>query len=454
MVVSEPHNDSDVIETPRLWSSPHRTTVVAVLALMTFIAFESYAVITALPVVATDLQAESWYPFAFAATITTGLVGMVIGGNWADRSGVTTPLAVGGATFLLGLALCAGAPDMGVFVAGRLLQGFGGGIDSVLTYVLIARVIPQHLHARMFGFLVAAWLLPAVIGPFVTGVLIECLHWRTVFWAVLIGAAAALAALIRVASQAASQSRAVTIIGARGGWAMTACIGLVALHLVGHQQLILLIVGTALAVATIAVATYKLMPAGTLTARAGAPQLIALKGALGAAVAATDIYLTRFMQTELGYSPKMAGFIVAIGALGWVAGSWWQGRVSKYEVASNQLWTATGLVATGPLAVLTVVADLTPIHVAIAGCILMGLGMGMAYPRVTAGALAASDPAMHGNISSALQSIEQIATSVLIAVTGAILIITTDNYVTVYTVILVVGCLALGVLGAQRRVLA
>jgi MFS family permease len=126
-------------DTDRLWTARSWPFVTSTLALMTFIAFESFAITTVLPVVMSDLHSPRWYSMAYAATLTTALLGTILGGNWADRHGTRPPLLAGGVLFLLGIALCALAPSTAVFVLGRLLQGFGGGIDSVVLYVLIAR---------------------------------------------------------------------------------------------------------------------------------------------------------------------------------------------------------------------------------------------------------------------------------------------------------------------------
>ena len=440
-----------------VWARSYRVPVAGVLGLMTFIAFEAYAVITALPVVAADLEADDWYSFAFAATVATALVGMIVGGDWADRSGVRTPLAVGGTLFLSGLALCALAPGMGVFIAGRLLQGLGGGIDSVVAYVLIARLVPGRLQPRVFGLMVAAWLLPGIAGPLVTGVLVDRLHWRAVFAIVLAGSAVALGCLLGVARRAAAPRAGTAVIGRRAGWAAVACLGVVGLHLTGHWPTTWMVAGTVLLVALVGLATQRIMPAGTLTVRddgggrPGPPRLIALKGLLGAAVAATDIYLTHYLQRERDYSPTLAGFVVALGAVGWFAGSWLQGRRDAADAASpGRLQATVMLVLAGPVAVLALVSGLAGVPVAVAGCVVMGTGMGLAYPRITAAALARTDPAQHGGVSSALQSIEQLGTSTLTAVTGAVLVVATAHgYLIVYALVVAVGCLPFAVL--RRR---
>lgn len=123
----------------RLWTRRTWPFLTGTLALMTFIAFESYAVTTVLPVAMADLDGSRWYSMAYAATITTALLGTVLGGNWADRHGTRPPLLAGGTMFLLGIALCALAPNAATFVLGRFLQGVGGGIDAVVLYVSTLR---------------------------------------------------------------------------------------------------------------------------------------------------------------------------------------------------------------------------------------------------------------------------------------------------------------------------
>ena len=59
----------------------------AVLALVTIVAFEAMAVSTAMPAVARDLDAVRSYGFAFSVMLTAQLLGIVLAGVWSDRSG-------------------------------------------------------------------------------------------------------------------------------------------------------------------------------------------------------------------------------------------------------------------------------------------------------------------------------------------------------------------------------
>lgn len=199
----DPSPDSTTPEpAARLWTRETAPFILSALALMSLIAVEAFAVTTVLPVAMADLEATSWYSLAFAATIATGLTGMVVGGTWSDRSGPRPPLLVGGALFLAGLVLCAAAPGPALFILGRVLQGIGGGIDSVVLYVLIARLIPAAARPAMFGLLTTAWLLPSLVGPVGAGLLAQLTTWRTVFVVILVGSALALAGLLRSARAA------------------------------------------------------------------------------------------------------------------------------------------------------------------------------------------------------------------------------------------------------------
>ncbi|WP_017583350.1 MFS transporter [Nocardiopsis valliformis] len=437
----------------RLWARGSRPLVIGALGLMTFIAFESFAVTTALPVVARDLDAQSWYSLAFAATVTTGLVGMTLGGAWADRRGPLRPLLFGAAAFLLGIALCVVAPTMEVFVLGRLLQGVGGGIDSVVLYVVIARFVHEDARPRMFALLTAAWLLPSVVGPLVSGLLVQLVHWRVVFALVLAGSVVSLLFLVGVVRHVRSGHGQGPVLDRRVFWAGAAAVALLGLHVSGQQTAPLLAVGTAVSVAVLAVTAVRLLPVGTLRARAGIPRLVLLRALLGGSVAATDVYLPAYLQYELGYTPAASGLVVAVGALGWACGAWLQGRSTADPHRPDLLWRAAALVSCGPVGAALVVGGLLPAPAAALSCVLMGVGMGIAYPQLSSTVLTLSAKERQGANSSALQVAESLGSSALLAVAGAVLTTAAlGGYLTVYGLVTVVAVAALTVTVTLRPV--
>src|SRR5205085_11622907 len=77
----------------------------------------------------------------------------------------------GAATYAAGAAWCALAPSIGVVIAGRFVQGLGGGLISALAYVLVRNVFPEGLWPRVFGALAGVWSVSVLLGPLVGGLL-------------------------------------------------------------------------------------------------------------------------------------------------------------------------------------------------------------------------------------------------------------------------------------------
>lgn len=409
-----------------LWTRQTWPFIVSLLALMTFIAFESFAIATVLPAATASLEGTQWYALSYAGTVTTALVGMVAGGTWADRSGTSPPLKWGGGMFLLGVAFCALAPNIASFIFGRMLQGIGGGINSVVLYVLIAHHVPAGPRPKMFGLLTAAWLLPSMLGPLVAGRMTELASWRTVFGVVLIGSLASLTGLLFATRQPRQYERSpkppARIVGRQGILTVVAAGTLLLLHFGGRLEMPISALAVTLTLIALGWTAVRILPAGTLSL-GGAPQrLVVLRAILGSTVAATDVYLTLYLQNDRGFSPTLAGLVIAIGATGWAAGAWMQGRYGSDPAAHRGLiMFATPLVATGPAAVLLYTLDFAPTAMVVAANVATGAGMGIAYPRISTATLAFAHDREQGKYSSALQAGESMAVAALLAVCGTVL---------------------------------
>ncbi|QCC78384.1 MFS transporter [Nocardioides daphniae] len=121
------------------------------------------------------------YALGFAAPLASGVVGMVAAGMVSDRRGPAMPLLVALTVFGAGLLLAGAATSMELFVAGRVLQGLGGGAATVVLYVVIGLIYPTTLQASVFASLAAAWVLPSLFGPAVAAVIADAFGWRWVF---------------------------------------------------------------------------------------------------------------------------------------------------------------------------------------------------------------------------------------------------------------------------------
>ncbi len=140
-----PVHAGSILHRPYLW------VTIGACALVFLAAFESLAVTTIMPVVSRDLDGASLYALAFAGPLATGVIGMVAAGNWSDRRGPAVPLYSSVALFVVGLLIAGTALSMPALVAGRLVQGLGGGALTVALYVVVARVYPATLHPKIFA---------------------------------------------------------------------------------------------------------------------------------------------------------------------------------------------------------------------------------------------------------------------------------------------------------------
>ncbi|MGA7203104.1 MAG: MFS transporter, partial [Specibacter sp.] len=164
-----------------IWSQAYRSATIGFFGLAFMVAYSAAAITTAMPQAAKELNGLPLYGLAFGITMATSVVSMTLAAIWIDRAGPQKPLLTGVAIYVVGLACAAAAPTMGWLVAARALQGLGTGLDGVALYVAIARVFPAHLRPKMFGALAAAWLLPSIVGPALSGVITDHFGWRWVF---------------------------------------------------------------------------------------------------------------------------------------------------------------------------------------------------------------------------------------------------------------------------------
>src|SRR4051812_4783632 len=170
---------------PRVFDRAHRLTSAGLLMLVTFIAFESMAVGTAMPTAVAELHGLAWYAWPFSAFLVASVIGLVVGGDLGDRRGARVALPWGVGTFAAGLLAAGLAGHMAVFVAARAVQGFGAGIMIVLLYVIAGQAYDAALRPRLFGAISTAWVLPALVGPLVAGLLTTHASWRLVLLGLL-----------------------------------------------------------------------------------------------------------------------------------------------------------------------------------------------------------------------------------------------------------------------------
>jgi MFS family permease len=423
--------DDDSAPAPAVLSRPYRAVSLGALALVALGAFEAVAVTTAMPAIVAALDGLAMYAVAFGAPLATGIVGMVLAGSWADARGPAAPVKAGTALFTAGLLVAGLAPAMSIVVAGRAVQGLGSGILGVAVYVVVGRCFPDELRPRVFAGFAAAWLVPALVGPAISGLVAEHLGWRWVFLAAaMLAPLAALPVLghLRARAESGPPTRAQgSIVNGRLPWAVGTGAAASLLHIAGQGRSAVVGALALIAALVLAVSAPRLMPPGTFRASRGLPSVVALRGLAAAAFLGAEVFLPLVLVRERGLSPSMAGLVLTSGALGWAAGSWLQGRQAQPTMRPVLLRTGTVSLAAGiGNAVLAIVLH-WPTSVLVAGWAVAGLGMGVIVPVLSLLMLDLSAPGEEGANSSSLQISEALASTVALAGGGALFALFLDR---------------------------
>lgn len=189
-------------------SSPRALLALAAVA-VAFAAADTYVVVLALP----DMMGGVGIPIdqlQRAAPIVSGfLLGYVamlpLIGRIADLRGRVPVLVAALVLFAVGSLVTTLAYDMPSLVAGRFLQGVGGGGLVPATLALVADLYPADRRGVPLGVVSAVQELGSVVGPLFGAAVLAVADWRAIF-AVNLAVGLVLAAAIRAAVPTAVRS--------------------------------------------------------------------------------------------------------------------------------------------------------------------------------------------------------------------------------------------------------
>ncbi|MEU5524279.1 MFS transporter [Streptomyces sp. NPDC047860] len=143
---------------------------------------DSTVVNVALPRIGRDLDADlaalQWTVNAYMVTLA-GLI--LLGGALGDRFGRRRVFVIGVLWFAVASLLCGLAPNAGILVAARALQGVGGALLTPGSLALIQASFHPDDRGRAVGLWSGFGGIGAAVGPFVGGWLVDGPGWRWVF---------------------------------------------------------------------------------------------------------------------------------------------------------------------------------------------------------------------------------------------------------------------------------
>ena len=365
---------------------------------------------TVLPSVVDNLGGATLMSWTSSAFLASSIVAATCTGYLTSILGARTVFCTGAAIFGLGALTCALAPTMGQVVAGRFVQGFGGGLLTAMAYVLVRSTFPASLWARGFALLSGAWSMSILVGPLVGGLFARYGDWRGAFFAVTAMAVVLVIVAMRALPQSATAGASARIPGLR---VLLICGAIASMSLMaiapGASTKAALLAGALVAlVVTLAVdrrSEQPLLPTdafsfGSLT---GVGLWLALLVAI--AYSPLQIFVPIFLQSMHGLDPLGAGYMVAGASFGWTGMS--LVVAGTPEERSDRLLVAGPVMMALGLVGVALLMPLSPAPIVFPAIALVGAGIGASWAFIAQRVMSGARKGEENLAASSIATVQQ-----------------------------------------------
>jgi EmrB/QacA subfamily drug resistance transporter len=403
-------------------------TLIAVCVATFMLLLDITVVNVALPDIQSSLHSSfsdiQWVIDAYSLTLAAFLLTAGVIGDMFGRREV---FAIGLGLFSVASLACGLSTTSLMLNVARAAQGVGGAIMFATALALIAGAFSGKERGTAFGIYGAVLGGAVAVGPLVGGAITSGIGWRWIFFVnVPIGVLAIVVTLTKIQESKDPNTRRVDWIGVvsfsgalfmlilaliRGnddGWSSSLIVGLLAAAVV--LLTIFLVAEWRQSDPMLDLTLFK-RPAMTGVSLAAMT--------LSASIFALFLYLTLYIQQDLGFGPLAAGvrflpltvlaFVVAP-----IAGKLTVRIQTRYLLGSGLL-----VIAIGCLAMTTTHASSTW-TVLLPGFILTGIGIGTVNPVLASSAISVVPPERSGMASGANSTFRQVGIATGIAGLGAV----------------------------------
>jgi MFS family permease len=355
-------------------------------------AADSLIAATIMPSVGRSLGGYAYFGWATAGYLLGSVLAAASSGVLAVRFGLRSATVAAALLYTGGCTLSAVAPEIFTFLAGRILQGIGGGWLAGLSSVAIGLLFANRLLPRVYSAISSVWGIAVLVGPMLGGLFADAGSWRAVFWLFAVqGAIVATAA--RVMLPAAEAAAAATAVA----WRQLSIIGIgiilmavadLAGDFIRVAGLTGLSVGAFLfALKLDARSAVRLFPLGSGDPRTVHGAGYATLFLFYVATMGPLVYGPAVLQTLRGLSALLAGYVVGARALLWTAVALPVSGLT--EPWPNRLIRLGAVTIFVGLASCAVVFDDSNLAWVVVASGLIGVGFGLSYAFITQGILGA-----------------------------------------------------------------
>ncbi len=414
----------------RMW-----LTLFAMCFALFMIMLDNTVVNVALPTIQQELRPShsqlQWiinaYVLVFAALI-------LLGGKLGDRFGRKRMFIVGLISFTVWSAACALATTSGQLTLFRGLQGTGAALMNPLSLSILVATFPRAKLPQAIGIWAGISGLGLALGPLVGGFLVDNVGWAAVFWInIPIGVIALVAVLVAVRESRDTTVKSLDVIGT-----VLITVGLFGLTyaLIGSGEhgwmtprTLGLILGS---VALIGAFVWwenrhdePMVPLGFFRSRAFSTSIV-VAVLVGFGLYGALFVVTLFMQNIQGYSAVEAGIrtlplTMAVMVVAPIAGRLNARLGAPILMATGMVAAAIAMLGLRFLEAGSPYAHIWPFY------LLLGAGIALTMPAMSAAAMGAIDPRKAGVGSGVLNAARQVGGALGIAVLGSVAATITDR---------------------------
>jgi EmrB/QacA subfamily drug resistance transporter len=368
-----------------------------------------------------DLQ---WVVDAYSLTLAAFLLTAGVIGDMFGRREV---FAIGLGVFSASSLVCGLSTSSLMLNLARAAQGVGGAIMFATSLALIAQAFSGRERGTAFGIYGAVIGGAVAIGPLVGGAITSGIGWRWIFFVnVPIGVLAIFVTLARIQESRDPNTRRVDWIGF---FSFSGALFMLVFALVrgnddgwGSTLIVGLLVGAGLLLVVFLVAEWRQadpMLDLTLFKRPAMVGVSLAAFCIAASIFAMFLYLTLYIQDDLGYGPLAAGVrFLPITMLAFIVAPF-AGKLTVRVHARYLLGTGMFFIAVGCLLMATTHAS-SGWAVLLPGFVVAGIGIGTVNPVLASSAISVVPPQRSGMASGANNTFRQVGIATGIAGLGTV----------------------------------
>lgn len=391
-------------------------------------AADSLVTATIAPAIVEDLGGIAYINWTISlyqvGAIVAGAAAAVMCAKWGIKRVFIGATVIYGSGCIVGAA----APDIGVLIGARLVQGLGGGMLLSLSYVAVESWFSPLLWSRLFAFTATIWGGGSLLGPLIGGAFSGRHIWRWAFWLFALQAAmlAGLSLLWMPATPRTARTHpagewpvlpltvlsVATLIIAEAGAGSGGAHGVVV-------SLIGCLLGTGLlywAARLDRQAQVRLLPRQLLDFSHPVGAGLLMVFALAAATTGFWAYGPLLLKILFGTKPLVTGYILAGEAVAW--------SLATMAASGATRSHDKGLIRTGALAIALGAAGFALVVpsgslLGIVGCgLLQGAGFGLCWPSIVQRTVRFSDATERSMASASVSTMQRIGYAVGTAAVG------------------------------------